>query len=228
MNGICGMTSLLLETPLDEEQREYAETVRTCSNDLLTLINDILDFATIAAGQFALNIVTFALRTVIDDVFVALQEAAAKKGLAMTALIHEEVPQQVTGDPGRLRQVLMILVGNAVKFTEQGTVTVSITRAMSHPGEMVLHFTITDTGIGIPSEAQEKLFQVFSQVDGSLTRKYGGTGLGLAIARRLVTIMEGDIGMESTFGQGSTFWFTVHFAAGATVSTLVPTHPPYA
>ena len=203
MSGIIGMTGLLLDTPLSAEQHEYAESVRGSAESLLVLINDILDFSKIEAGKFEIETIEFDLRVVLEEAMELLAQRAAQKGLELVCLVEPDVPSYVAGDPGRLRQVLLNLLSNAVKFTDQGEVVVRVSRE----GELT-RFEVEDTGIGIAPEAQKKLFQSFSQVGSSTSRKYGGTGLGLAISKQLATLMGGSIGVRSEPGAGSTFWFS--------------------
>ncbi len=208
MNGVIGMTELLLGTEISEEQREYAETVRISGESLLTIINDVLDFSKIEAGAMRLETIDFDLRAAVEDVVALLAGRAYEKGLELASLVEYDVPGALQGDPGRLRQVLTNLVGNALKFTEEGEVVVYVWLAEDRSEEAVVSFEVRDTGIGMTREQQGRIFQSFSQADDSTTRRYGGTGLGLAISKQLVELMGGEIGLESELGEGSTFYFT--------------------
>jgi CheY-like chemotaxis protein len=218
MNGVIGMTGLLLDTELTQEQRNYAETVRHSAEALLTIINDILDFSKIEAGKLELECIDFDLRTAVEEAVELLAGQAAKKGIELGCLIQADVPTALRGDPGRVRQILLNLLGNAVKFTTQGEVTIEVQNQASSstfnpgyetPNSCHLRFSVRDTGIGIPTDRLDRLFQSFSQVDTSTTRRYGGTGLGLVICKKLAETMGGTIGVESTPGKGSIFWFTI-------------------
>jgi PAS domain S-box-containing protein len=210
MNGVVGMTSLLLDTPLTDVQRDYVETVRSSAESLLTIINDILDFSKIEAGKLELEVMEFEPRQTLEEVVDLLAEKAQSKGLELVNLVPAGLPGCVASDSGRLRQVLLNLIGNAVKFTSEGSVTLeSFVEPSSAEGRARLRFEVRDTGIGISPEGLERLFQNFSQAEISITRRYGGSGLGLAICRRLVELMGGAIGVRSTVGEGSKFWFTV-------------------
>jgi two-component system, sensor histidine kinase and response regulator len=208
MNGIIGLTEILLKTPLSPKQRDFADSLQSCADSLLTIINDILDFSKIEAGMLRFDNVPFDLNGTIERCVDLFAHAAHKKGLELALLIEEDVPGWATGDPYRLRQVLSNLISNAVKFTERGEVVISCSKLQGEEG-VPLRFEITDTGIGIAPEDQERLFTPFTQADSSTARRFGGTGLGLAITKQLVLAMGGEIGCNSTLNQGSTFWFTV-------------------
>jgi PAS domain S-box-containing protein len=217
MNGVLGMTELLLNTELTEAQRRFAQTVHSSGEALLNVINDVLDFSKIEAGKLELERIDFDLREVVEDVSELLAGRAHMKDVEMICHVGDQVPSRLRGDPSRLRQVLTNLVGNAVKFTERGEIVVRAELLPIEPpsegGEYLVKLTVTDTGPGIAPKVHERIFDAFSQADGSTTRKYGGTGLGLAIARQLVQMMGGEIGVTSELGKGSTFWFTARLEA---------------
>lgn len=223
LNGVLGMIDLLLDTNLPPQGRRYAETARNSGATLLSLINNILDFSKIEAGKLELEQVAFDLRKTVDDVAELLSRHARRKGLEFVCSLAADVPTWVRGDPHRLGQILINLVGNAVKFTEQGEVRVDISIQDIGPCDVGLRFEILDTGIGIPLDAQARIFESFSQADGSTTRQYGGTGLGLAICKQLVERMKGGIGVRSQPGRGSLFWFIARFeTATASLPAAVP------
>ena len=211
MNGVIGMTGLLLDTPLNNEQTEYAHTIRKSADSLLSIINDILDFSKIEAGKLDIEILDFNLRNAIGEVMDLPSVNAHEKGLEFAYYIHHDIPSLLKGDPGRLRQILINLVNNAIKFTEKGEVFTTLTPEKETDKNVTIKFTVKDTGIGISQSDAAILFQSFQQVDSSTTRNYGGTGLGLSISKRLAEMMGGEIGVESELGKGSIFWFTAVF-----------------
>ncbi|MBX3668449.1 MAG: PAS domain S-box protein [Rhodocyclaceae bacterium] len=218
MNAIIGMTELALDTPLNEEQIDYLSLVKSSADNLLTIINEILDFSKIEAGKLDLEQIAFSLRDSVGMAARTLQQRAREKGLDITVRVESEVPDGLLGDPTRLRQVLINLLSNAIKFTESGSVQVSVRAQSCGDDYAVLEFGVKDTGIGIPYEKQNVIFEAFSQADTSTTRKYGGTGLGLAICARLAAVMDGRIWVESEPGRGSTFFFTGRFGLGRTLT----------
>jgi PAS domain S-box-containing protein len=209
MNGVIGMTNLLLGTGLDMQQYEYAQMIRSSAEALLTVVNNVLDLSKIEAGKLTLDMVDFDLDDVVESVLELFAERAATKNLRLRQIVYPDVPRSYRGDATRLRQVLLNLVGNAVKFTHSGEVSLSVMRQSEGEEGVTLWFLVADTGIGIAEEVQPRLFSAFTQADGTTTRQYGGTGLGLAISKELVELMGGRIGMASHVGEGSTFWFTI-------------------
>ncbi|HTE39226.1 MAG TPA: response regulator, partial [Steroidobacteraceae bacterium] len=225
MNGVIGMTELLLETPLNPMQRDYAETVKQSANSLLTVINDILDFSKIEAGKLELERVDMDMAEVTEDVARLLAIQAHAKGVEVIAMLDTALPTTVLGDAGRLRQILLNLGGNAVKFTQQGEVSIGCKVIDRDLEGLVVRFEIRDTGIGIAQARIDALFQPFTQADASTTRKFGGTGLGLSIVRRLAQLMDGEVGATSVEGKGSTFWFTARFGTAKGSERVAPQPP---
>jgi len=225
MNGVIGMTGLLMETELTTEQRDYVETVRASGDTLLEIINDILDFSKIEAGRVRMERIDFSPKHVTEEAVELFAEPAANKGIELVLDVEPDVPHNAIGDPGRLRQVLINLVGNAIKFTDTGEVVVRVRRDESPGPGVQLHFEVADTGIGLTEEEMARVFSTYSQVDSSTTRKHGGTGLGLATSRMLAQLMGGEIGVDSEKGAGSRFWFTALFREG---ERKAPAPPPSA
>lgn len=215
MNGIIGMTNILKETPLDKEQQNYLDIIQSSGENLLAIINDVLDFSKIESGKLSLELISFDIRVTVQNVLELVSTLAHKKGLELAYYVDENVPTALIGDPGRLRQILINLINNAIKFTSEGDITLRLRMDQDDENACLIYFEVKDTGVGIPAEKQKDLFSAFTQADTSITRKYGGTGLGLSISKQLSELMGGDIGVQSVEGAGSTFWFTAHFQKDA-------------
>jgi PAS domain S-box-containing protein len=227
INAVIGMSELLLETPLHEEQREYAETVRDSAEALLEIINDILDFSKLEAGKMELDPIAFSARTSVEAAADILAGQARKKRLSLVTYVAPDVPPTLIGDANRLRQILLNLIGNAIKFTATGGIVVRTTVDSTDDIFTTVRFAVTDTGIGIDEAARKRLFQAFEQADGSTSRRFGGTGLGLSISKRLVEMMDGTIGVDSRPNAGSTFWFTARFERIETPDNAMPAEPAH-
>ena len=223
MNGILGMTNLLLETVLDRDQRGFAEIIFSSARTLMTLLDDVLDFSKVEAGKLEIESIDFDLRLNVDHVAALLAPRADAKGLRMVCNVSHEVPSLVRGDPGRIRQILLNLAGNAMKFTDQGEVAIRVVRVEESVSRVVLRFEVSDTGIGMTPDQMARLFQTYGQVDATIARRFGGTGLGLAISKNLVGLMGGEIGVSSRAGEGSTFWFRLPLEKQFAVALATPT-----
>ncbi len=224
LNSIIGLVKLTLETELNPEQKEDLDVVKSAAYALLALINDILDFSKIEAGKLELEEIKFNLRDFLGESLKIMAAKAHEKGLELAYQVAPDVPENIAGDPSRFRQVILNLIGNAIKFTEKGEIIVNVTLEEQDQTETLLHFTVKDTGIGIPQEKQESIFNPFQQADGSTTRQYGGTGLGLAVSSQIVNLMAGNFWVDSEPGVGSTFHFTSRFRrlGGKDEALLVP------